>query len=77
MPPTTPRPAYEKYQYAGLAGNLYNSKESKRFAPGALEVLAGAKGLNLGEEALGFVRGTQASEKGIENKEKSILPRHQ
>lgn len=53
------------YQYGALAGILANSNESKRHAPSALEVLAGEKGLNLGEESLGFVRGTQASEEGI------------
>lgn len=55
---------FEKYQYGALAANLAQSDEGE-FASGALEVLAGAKGLNLGEEALGFIRGTQASEDGI------------
>lgn len=55
---------FEKYQYGALAANLAQSNEGE-FASGALEVLAGAKGLNLGEEALGFIRGTQASEDGI------------
>jgi len=57
--------SFEKYQYGALAARLASSKESSRYAPSALEVLAGAQGLNLGEEALGFIRGTQASEKGI------------
>ena len=57
---------FEKYQYGALAKGLWESEESKRYGPSALEVLAGEKGLNLGEEALGFVRGTQASEKGIQ-----------
>jgi hypothetical protein len=57
---------FEKYQYGALAGRLLASKENARHAPNALEILAGAKGLNLGEEALGFIRGTQASEKGIQ-----------
>lgn len=56
---------FEKYQYGALARILASSEESQRYAPSALEVLAGEKGLNLGEEALGFIRGTQASEKGI------------
>mgnify|MGYP001616023605 FL=1 len=58
-------PDFMKYQYGALAARLYNSKESKMYAPSALEVLAGADGLNLGEEAIGFIRVTQASEKGI------------
>ena len=57
---------FEKYQYAGLAASLAGSKENAQYIPGALEVLAGDKGLGWGEEALGFIRGTQASEKGIE-----------
>jgi len=57
---------FEKYQYGALAARLLASKENSRHAGSALEVLAGAKGLNLGEEALGFIRGTQASEKGIQ-----------
>jgi hypothetical protein len=56
---------FEKYMYGALAGRLTQSKESSRYAPSALEILAGKKGLNLGEEALGFIRGTQASEEGI------------
>ena len=59
-------PDFQKYQYAGLAASLATSEESAKYIPGALEVLAGAKGLNLGEEALGFIRGTQASKEGIE-----------
>ncbi len=58
--------SFEKYQYGALAARLLASNESSRYAPSALEVLAGSKGLNLGEEALGFIRGTQASEKGIQ-----------
>ena len=65
MAELTQRPNFEKYQYGALAELLASSEESGRYAPGALEVLAGAKGLNLGEEALGFIRGTQASEDGI------------
>ena len=60
------RTDFGRYQYAALAARLASSQESSRFAPGALEVLAGSKGLNLGEESLGFVRGTQASEEGIQ-----------
>ncbi len=61
------KPAYgfEKYAYGALAGRLASSEENSRYAPSALEMLAGKKGLNLGEEALGFIRGTQASEEGI------------
>lgn len=58
--------AFEKYQYGALAEMLRNTKESQRFAPGALEVLAGKKGLNLGEEAEGFVQGAMSTPKGIE-----------
>jgi len=56
---------FEKYQYAGLAASLARSEESVKYVSGALEVLAGDKGLKLGEEALGFIKGTQASEEGI------------
>ncbi|MBA7624318.1 hypothetical protein ES703_31725 [subsurface metagenome] len=56
---------FQKYQYAGLAASLATSKEGAKYVPGALQVLAGDKGLKLGEEALGFIRGTQASEEGI------------
>ncbi|MDP3987454.1 MAG: hypothetical protein Q8P81_04485 [Nanoarchaeota archaeon] len=62
----TPSYSFEKYQYGALAGLLAGSEETKRYAPSALEILAGSKGLNLGEEAEGFVRGTYASEKGLE-----------
>jgi len=61
---TNQRPNPEKYQYAGLAKRLFTEKDV-RYVPGALEVLAGKDGLNLGEESLGFIRGTQASEEGI------------
>jgi len=57
---------FEQYQYAGLAASLAGSQEGAQYIPGALEVLAGDKGLKLGEEALGFIRGTQASKEGIE-----------
>ena len=56
---------FEKYQHGASAARLLASEDSARYAPSALEVLAGKKGLNLGEEALGFVRGTQASEEGV------------
>ena len=57
--------SFERYQYGASAARLLASEDSARYAPSALEVLAGKKGLDLGEEALGFVRGTQASEEGI------------
>lgn len=60
-----PRPDFERYQYGALAARLAHSEESARFAPGALEVLAGGKGLNLGEDAIGFFKGTMASEQGV------------
>src|SRR3989338_4538912 len=66
MADVTQRPNFEKYQYGALAAHLASSKESGRYAPGALEVLAGSKGLNLGEDAEGFIRGTKASKEGIE-----------
>lgn len=56
---------FEKYMYGALAGRLAQSKESSQYAGSALEMLAGSRGLNLGEEALGFIRGTQASKEGI------------
>ena len=58
--------SFERYMYGALAGRFLQSKENARHTPSALEVLAGAKGLNLGEEAEGFIKGTQASEKGIQ-----------
>lgn len=57
---------FQKYQYAGLAASLAASRESAMYAPGALEVLAGERGLNLSEETLGFRKGTQASKEGIQ-----------
>lgn len=61
-----PQPlAFEEYQYGALANYLAHSEESSRFAPGALEVLAGDKGLKLGEKAEGFVKGTIASDEGV------------
>lgn len=59
------KPNFQQYQYGALAARLASSEENARFAPSALEILAGAKGLNLGEESLGFIKGTQASEEGI------------
>lgn len=56
---------FQKYQYAGLAASLARSEEGAKYVSGALQVLAGDQGLKLGEEALGFIRGTQASEEGI------------
>jgi len=56
---------FEKYQYGALAARFLNEKDMTN-TQGALEVLAGGDGLNLGNEAIGFIRGTQASEKGIE-----------
>ena len=56
---------FEKYQFGALAARLNASKESAKYAPSSLEVLAGSKGLNLGDEAMGFIRGTQASQEGI------------
>lgn len=55
---------FTKYQYGALAARLAQSKEGD-YAQSALEVLAGANGLNLGEEALGFVKGAMASKDGI------------
>lgn len=57
--------SFEKYAYGALAARLYESKEGNIYAPSALELLAGSDGLDLGEEALGFIRGTQASKEGI------------
>jgi len=57
---------FAEYAHGALAVQLLGSKEGSKYVPGALEVLAGANGLDLGEKALGFIRGTQASQKGIE-----------
>ncbi len=54
---------FESYQYAALASRLLN--QSPEYVSGALEVLAGERGLDLGEEASGFVRGAMVSEEGI------------
>lgn len=56
---------FQKYQYAGLAASLATSKEGAKYVPGALQVLAGDQGLKLGEEALGFIRGTNITKEGI------------
>lgn len=47
---------FERYQYGALSARLLADKGSSRFAPSALEVLAGVKGLNLGEESLEFIK---------------------
>jgi len=54
-----------KYQYGALAAQFLEEKNTS-YANGSLEMLASKEGLNLGEEAEGFIRGTQASEKGIQ-----------
>jgi hypothetical protein len=59
------RTDFKRYQYGAAAAYLASTEDGGRYAPGALEVLAGAKGLNLGEDAEGFIRGTQASEDGV------------
>jgi hypothetical protein len=46
--------SFEKYQYGALAARLASSKENAKYVSSALEMLAGSKGLNLGEEALKF-----------------------
>lgn len=59
---------FEKYQYGALAAHLASSKdpETARLAGGTLELLAGKDGLNLGDDAVGFIEGTQASDKGVQ-----------
>ena len=59
-------PDFQKYQYAAVARLMSQSKENKGYAVSALEMLAGSNGLNLGEDADGFIAGAKASEKGIE-----------
>ena len=56
-------PDFQRYQYGALAGDLL--EQGSKYVTGALEVLAGEKGLDLGEEAEGFIRGTQSSEEGV------------
>lgn len=56
-------PNFKEYQCGGLAAYLARSEESGQYASGALEKLA--DDLHLGEKALGFIRGTQASEEGL------------
>ncbi len=56
--------SFEQYQHGALAAQLL--REKSPYTANALEVLAGERGLNLGEEAEGFVKGTYASQKGIE-----------
>jgi len=58
---------FERYAYGSAAAQLASDKASSRYAGGALEVLAGKKGVNLGEEAEGFIIGTLASPKGIQD----------
>jgi len=55
---------FERYGYGALAGRLLRS--NPKYANGSLDVLAGEEGLNLGEDAVGFIRGTQASKEGVE-----------
>lgn len=56
---------FEKYAFGALAKQLYERGE-KAYAAGALEALAGKDGLDLGEEAQGFIQGAYASENGIQ-----------
>ncbi len=56
---------FDQLKYATLAAQLAQSEEGARYIPGALDSLAGPEGLDLGEDALGFIRGSQASEQGI------------
>ena len=61
-------PDYSKlfrYQYGALAAQFLKEKDTGS-VNGSLEMLVGKDGLNLGKEAEGFIRGTQASEKGIQ-----------
>jgi hypothetical protein len=60
-------PDFKRYQYGALGAYLLQSKDKDtvNLAPGALEVLVGSKGLNLGEDSMGLLAGTQASEKGL------------
>lgn len=55
---------HEKYWHARSAAVLAKRGEMP-YAKGALEALASSDGLNLGDEALGFIRGAQASEEGV------------
>lgn len=50
------RPDFEEYAYGALAARLAVSDDegTRKLVPGALEVLAGSKGLNLGEKALKY-----------------------
>lgn len=56
---------FQKYQYAYLAGVL-TQKGEEEYVPGSLELLAGKDGLNLSDDAMGFVRGANASKEGID-----------
>ena len=47
-------PDFQKYQYGALAGRLAQSEESSRYAPSALEMLAGPRGINLGLDAIEY-----------------------
>ena len=65
-----PNYSFEKYQYGALAERMFASKENPEHGVSALETMVGKKGLNLGEENLGFFRGAlEAYRKG----EKSAL----
>ncbi|MEX2016863.1 MAG: hypothetical protein WD876_00100, partial [Candidatus Pacearchaeota archaeon] len=45
--------SFEKYMYGALAGRML-AAGNEGYAESSLEILAGKKGLNLGEEALKF-----------------------
>lgn len=68
---------FERYLYGGLASRLYSNEDDRFYTGGALEKLAGSDGLNLGEEALGFVRGTNASEEGIKTALNVYKPKYE
>ncbi len=59
-------PEYEKYRYGASARWFLSRGEAEaKYAAGALRVLAEKDGLNLGEEAEGYIEGAVASQEGI------------
>lgn len=57
---------FERFQYGYLAASLLGKGEDSKYVQGSLELLAGKEGLNLSEDAQGFVQATFASDESIQ-----------
>lgn len=65
MTETYERPAYMKREYGDVAAWLLERGDDAKYAVGSLIECAGEKGLNLGPDAEGFVKGTISTDEGI------------